>query len=89
MRKEYIRQGTEIRALSLIFDEKEFYIRTDCEELSLAEMIQQATEHFSQYGIVFDMSRFNITCENIHIDCLGYDGYDGFDYGNYIIITKI
>lgn len=85
MRQEYTREGTRIRAINLINDANELFIRTDYDSIPFIELIEKFHEHFGENA---DFNDFNIEAEYIHEDCLGYDKYDPGDYGHYIVITR-
>ena len=63
----------------------EIYIRTDCGQPTVAELLEKIQDKWP------GTSAENITIDSqkIHTDCLGYDLYDAGDYTDFIIITRI
>lgn len=62
------------------------YIRNSFNDYSLAELLEQAKDHFP--GVI-DLEQLTIRSEKIHCRCLTYDLYDSSDWDDYIIIEHI
>ena len=52
---------------------------------TIQDISEEIAAHFGSDGNLMD---YNISAENIHTRCLGYDLYDPSDYDMYLIITK-
>jgi hypothetical protein len=50
---------------------------------TLLEVNDSILEHFGELN-----NDFEISSEEIQIDCFGYDAYDPSDYANFIIIER-
>jgi hypothetical protein len=62
------------------------HIQSSFSTLSLEEILERARDHF---GADVDLSTLTIEAEHIHTRCLGFDQYDGGDWDDFIVITKI
>lgn len=55
---------------------------------SLADIICMVQNKWPELSDLDSLYSINISAENIHTDCLGYDSHDSSDYTDFVVITK-
>ena len=68
-------------------DENTIYLE-DCRWITLFDIIYIVRSKWPELSDLDSLDSINISAENIHTDCLGYDLHDPSDYTNFIVITK-
>ena len=69
-------------------DENTIYIKSNGGITSLADIIYIVQSKWPELSDLDSLESINISAENIHTDCLGYDLHDSSDYTNFIVTTK-
>ena len=68
-------------------DENTIYLKNSC-WITLADIIYIVQSKWPELSDLDSLESINISAENIHTDCLGYDLHDPSDFTNFIVITK-
>ena len=68
-------------------DENTIYLNSSS-WTTLADIIYIVQSKWPELSDLDSLESINISAENIHTDCLGFDLHDSGDYTNFIVITK-
>ena len=68
-------------------DENTIYLKNS-NWITLADIIYIVQSKWPELSDLDSLESINISAENIHTDCLGYDLHDSGDYTNFIVITR-
>jgi hypothetical protein len=76
------RFGTDITDFWPDDDETTLYLSSG--QLTMADLIQHAKEHFGDDVKIEDIE---VSAEKIHTHCIYYDLYDASDYTDFVVLT--